>query len=307
MTSKPFLLIHEPLAEGAKLAAQLLKLASAIDPRIGSVVKSIPTTVVETLLSTKFGQQLSGQLDPGAIIELLNRVAKEYGRQTQVVQVGVWDLNAQIGGLSQLVEILNKAQSAFVFFQLETAIPAGMISHKDRVIAWARERGSRFSRRDLGELEDNMIADDFYRRARKVRADLKLDYLVGLTSSMIAFEEENKVYWNYYSTWKGHLLLVSTYGVREYARKVQRPFAAAVGGIIVATLLAVMNRRLDFHVETNGCLFDQNIDRGTIIKAMKNPRIDEECLAKIDEKYREAALGFVKELQSYPKREKSSV
>jgi hypothetical protein len=215
-------------------------------------------------------------------------------RAPATLRVGLWDLGAYVGALPAIVELLNGAQKEMSFFEVIAALPAGIVSQPARVRAWAEERtGSR-----LRGVEENVMAGDFFRRAGVVRKDLGLDYLAGITSRLVADEDREQVYWNFFSARRGKLLLGSSAGLREYAKRAGRTFEYAVAGVILAQLMEALNPRLVFH-EDRGCLFDFNEDREGIVKVLKNPRIDDVCLKRMKPERRATAQAMVEALRQY--------
>jgi hypothetical protein len=214
--------------------------------------------------------------------------------------VGVWSLEAWLAGLGGLLEALNQAQSTFVFYEVDAAIPAGLISRPEHVAAWYKEGiGRKPSKRDREDLEDNLIAEDFFGLAEKIRTDLTLDYIIGVTPSMVAGDDGKQLYWNHFSTFEGHAVLASSYQLHEFARDTGWPLEAFLGKILVSQLLvAVMWPKLGFHDDT-GCLFDYDESRVSLKDKVKDPHIEPRCLKTIEPEYRPAALAFVDLLRSY--------
>jgi cytochrome P450 len=126
---------------------------------------------------------------------------------------------------------------------------------------------------------------------------VQADYLIGLTPAMVAGGYRNEVFWNYFSAAQGRVLMVSTTDLREYAAKARRPFEVAVGGLMVATLLAQMTEGLDFH-ENRGCIFDKNEDRHTLVRNIRKPAIEPECLDRMSPRLRAAALAIIERLKA---------
>ena len=56
-------------------------------------------------------------------------------------------------------------------------------------MAWLKEHKRKLSAQDEKDLEENTIAGDFYPQARSLRRQMSLDYIVGLTHSMVAFAD----------------------------------------------------------------------------------------------------------------------
>jgi hypothetical protein len=214
--------------------------------------------------------------------------------------VGVWSLEAWHAGLGEMIGALNKAQSTFVFYEVDAAVPAGLISRPERVAAWYKEAsGRKPSKRIVEHLQDNLIANDFFGLAEKIRTDLTLDYIIGVTPSMVAGIDGTEIYWNHFSTFDGRSALASSYQVHEFASDTGWPLEAFVGKVIISQLLvAVMFPELGFHDDT-GCLFDYDKSRVSLKDKVIDPRIEPSCLQSIEPKYRPSALAFVEMLRSY--------
>jgi hypothetical protein len=71
----------------------------------------------------------------------------------------------------------------------------------------------------------------------------------------------------------------------------------AVAGIALSNLLACFNRKVEFHEETRGCLFDFNRQRDSIVEMLRETRIEPSCLALMAPRYREAALAMTSALR----------
>jgi hypothetical protein len=215
--------------------------------------------------------------------------------------VGVWSLEAWLADLGELIDALNRAQSTFVFYEVDAAVPAGLISRPERVAAWYEEAsGRRPGKRTREHLEDNLIADDFFGLAENIRTDLTLDYIIGVTPSMVAgIDGKKKPYWNYFSTFDGRTVLASSYQLHEFARDTGWPLEAFLAKVIVSQLLvAMMWPKLGFHVDT-GCLFDFDESRVSLKDKVKDPHIEPDCLEIMEPAYRPAALAFAALLRSY--------
>jgi hypothetical protein len=59
-----------------------------------------------------------------------------------------------------------------------------------------------------------------------------------------------------------------------------------------------MNKKIDYHVN-RGCIFDENIDRVSIVRSLKKAEIERECLDKIEPKYRSAVEAMMTALRDY--------
>lgn len=218
------------------------------------------------------------------------------------MMVAIWSLEGWLEDIAGMIDRLNAVQSTFEFYEIDAVVPAGLISGPERVASWFREMsGQKISKRHRDQLEDNIIANDFFGLAEKIRADIGLDYIVGVTASMVAFFDEARaeVCWNYFSAMEGGAVLTSSYDLHDFARDTGWPFEAFLVKIIVTQLLvAVMWPKLGFHPDT-GCIFDFNESRGSLKDNVSSPHIDSDCLENMDPAYRPAALAFVDLLRTY--------
>jgi hypothetical protein len=158
--------------------------------------------------------------------------------------------------------------------------------------------GRRLSPDERRELAVNVFANDFFQQSKTVREDLGVDYLAGITPSMIAFEDKTTVYWNYFCISKRELILVSSYDVRRYAREASRPFEVGLAALFVAQVLSELNPRVEFH-DDRGCLFDFNSSRESLVDSLKELRIEPTCLKKMLAAYRTPAEALVDAMRSY--------
>jgi hypothetical protein len=302
----PFTLIHKRMSlrdtEGQDDPATVrLRLIRNTEPQLGESLSRLKPQLRRTLLDSTFAlaPHQEGAESVHLAIPALTRMTGELNRQPKVITAGIWDLGTHAGFLPRLLEKLNIAQGAFTFFKIQAAIPSGMVSQPARVAAWAREHLGRSLRKKKREqILNNVLAEDFFRRAEEVRRDLGVGYLVGVTPSMVAGADADLIYWNHFSTLSGRLILASAYELREFAQEASRPFEAAIAFIAIAELLIALNRRLDFH-DDRGCLFDYNQSRISLVPALKEPHIEEGCLRLIAPSYREAAVTLMKVLRAY--------
>lgn len=222
--------------------------------------------------------------------------------EIKVFKVGIWDVNSMVGDIELVINTLNAVQKRFCFFEVAGAVPAGLISDKTRVIAWLAEHDRKLTAREKKELEENTIAEDFYPQARKIRLQMSLDHIIGLTRSLIAFEDSGRINFNYFATFEDKQkreILVSTYDLRRYAAKAERPLEAAIGIVLLGEFLVAMSPHLDFH-ENTGCLFDFNEDRDSIVATIRAATIETGCLKKIRPDARQAAEAMIDALRKLP-------
>jgi hypothetical protein len=219
------------------------------------------------------------------------------------LRIGVWDLGAWLGQLPKLLDAMSVAQPRYAFFAVEATVPVGMIRARESVIPWIKENtDEELAEEDRSEIENNMIANDFFAIGETVRKDLEVDYLVGVTPSMVAGEsEDGEIYWNHFSSFEGKCVLASTYDLRSFARETKRPFELFLAGIIVAQLLTAQfwGSGLGFHRQNRGCLFDYNEDRASIMDKIDKVEIEPGCLKRIGPEFRDAAVALAKFLRVY--------
>lgn len=296
MKLPPFTLIYRPGEKRSLANARETRLFAAIEPYGEEVPSSL--LGVKPALRRALVRTVAQSADFSRSSAALSRATTELRRQPKVEVVGFWDLSSQVGELPRVVEALNASQPAFTFFEVQAAVPSGLISRPERVISWAQEKLERpLSDEEAAEIGNNVIYEDFAARARQVRNDLGLDHLIGIAPAMIALGEGEEIFWNYFSVAEKRISFVSTYGVYGYARKAHRPFEVAVAGIALSSLLATLNPKVEFHEENRGCLFDFNRDRDSIVKTLRKAMIEPSCLARLEPRYREAAAAMVAALR----------
>jgi hypothetical protein len=227
--------------------------------------------------------------------------APEAVKPSKVSIVGIWDVNSLIGDMAVLTAALNASQSRFRFFEVSGAVPCGLISDKERIVAWLREREMELRPEQLDQIAENTIAGDFFPYASNLRGQMGLHYLVGLTYSKVAFDNgEGEIGWNYFAiadAKQGREMIVSTNGLRQYAERADRPIEVAIGGLIVSMLLATISPRVEYHDDT-GCIFDFNQSRESIVETIRACKIDPECVELIRADARPAAEAMVGALRN---------
>jgi hypothetical protein len=303
----PFTLIYEP-AEGTSRRVGDTKvpdeMASTEAPKkLAETLESIDLRpeLRRTLLYTCAEQRTTEDKASG-VLKRVRPVVEELTRQPKVTTIGLWDLDANIGQLPEIIKVLNAAQPALTFFHLQgVPLSSGLIGRPELVADWLADRLDRKpTKKERAEIGDNLYANEFYEISSNVRKSVGVDYLVGITSYMIASEDDEQVYWNLFADWYGRLVLVSTYGLREYATKADRPIEVALAMLFVAAASVAMNRRLDYHDdEDTGCLLDRNMSRDNIVESLRQLKIDEACLRKFDRKNREPTLAMLEALRVY--------
>jgi hypothetical protein len=219
---------------------------------------------------------------------------------TQAVHVGIWDLGAWVGYLDRILDQWNACQTRFRFQQVLLSVPFQLTQGGARTEETARSLlDPRQLKRDADALRENLFIGGIESIARKIQKDLQYDQLVSITPYMIAFIEDDRLKYNYYSLSYNGIIFVSAYEMREYALKAKRPFEAAIGSLILGQVLADRSDELDFHTETRGCLFDFNEERYTVVQSFKKMEIEPSCLSLVPEDLRPAAVRMTKALSDY--------
>jgi hypothetical protein len=239
------------------------------------------------------------------------RVAKPMTQAPKRQAVGLWRVGEWLHTLPSLVDELNEAQFAFVFFEVQAAIPPGTVSRPDRTIEWVnkelgKQRKRHLTRAEAEEVDDNVVDLDYFGPSDRVRRDLGLDYIVGITGAMIAGQLGNGPGWNFYSSSEKRSILVSTAGLREFSAETGVRLEAYVAYLIIGQLLVAISRKLEFHPDDTGCVFDYDDSRQGMKTSILAPKIDPECMKLIAPAYRPVAQQFLEFLRRYGKPTKSS-
>jgi hypothetical protein len=231
-------------------------------------------------------------------------VADDLNHSRKSKAVGIWDLRSWVGGLPNIIEHLNRAQSALTFFEVQAAIPSGLVQDAERVAFRATQMLHRkLKPTEKREMRDAIVDVDFFPSANQVRKTLGVDYLIALTSAAIAGAVDDKAghtfHADYFSSYEKNVCLASTLGLREFAEKAARPFEMAAAYVAITSLLAAMNPKIDMHDWSVGCLFDYNYDRSKIVLGLQKPSIEDGCLKLLRAENRETAQLLVRALADY--------
>ncbi len=299
MKLPPFTLVYRPGHVGGKRQTREKELIAELGERYEDLPLSLGA--LKPMIRSSLLENVERSADRSSSVDSLVVAVNDLRRQAKVETVGFWDLSSQVGGLPHVIEALNKAQTVFSFFDVQAAVPSGLISRPERVIAWANERLQEpLEDQALEEIGNNVIYEDFAERAQGVRSGLGLDHLIGVVPAMVALEEPDRIRWNLFGTGLPQAQLVSTFGIFDYARRAKRPFEVAVAVIALSVLLANLNPNLEIHEESRGCLFDYNGDRESIVETFRSLMIETSCRDKLRPKYRAAALAMVAALREIP-------
>jgi hypothetical protein len=286
-------LVHSPNGVAAARARLEADRKPAFTARFNRLVADNVGVVMDSIRGP-FGGVIAASADIGAPLPRRPRRIRSNLRVT----IGVWNLEAWLGDLATLLDALNSTQSVFVFYPVEAVVPAGLISRPERIIPWyIAATGEDLNEDEKAEVTDNLIAEDYFGLADRVRSDLGLDYIVGITASMVAGEDDGYYYWNHFSTCQARTVLVSSYDMQEFSSETGQPIEAFLANIIVPQFLVAFAPDLGFHPD-NGCLFDYDASRTSLKEKVKEPTIEPDCLALIEPPYRDAALGLVQSLRN---------
>jgi hypothetical protein len=300
MNLPPFTLVHNPDVQRDDFAKAFSTLKRRVPRLLANLERSRPQLAASVVVSTLI-RSVAGGSALGLALEALELVNQEMSRAEKVVAVGIWDLETRAGNIPELLEALNRAQPTFTFFEVQAAIPSGIVSQQQKVCAWAESRlGRKLLPDEREQIGINIIADEVYPRADKVRKDLGLDYLVAISPYMIAFQNGEKIYWNHFSMDQARVSIISTAQLRTLAHGVGRPFEVAVAALMLSSVLVGLNPQLHYHDDT-GCLFDFNEDRYTFATTINRPRIEESCLKQVKPQFRKAASVLVEAVGRYGK------
>jgi hypothetical protein len=269
MKLPPFTLVHKltPVGAAGETAARVserrVMLEAAAEEEHVNFSFGLNRNFRRTLVNTSFARAPAGcsaALLRSEALPAWEYVLSDLERRPKVITVGIWELGTRAGYLPWLIEQLNAAQPLFTFFKIQAAIPSGIVSRPERVKAWAAEKlGHTVPKKKRDAIKDNVIAEDFFGRAERVRKDIGVELIVGVTPSMLA-GDDGEIYWNHLATSHGRTILASAYGMQEHARKAKRPLEVAVGLVAIAQLLATLNPQVEYHDDV-GCVFDYNQPR----------------------------------------------
>ncbi len=224
------------------------------------------------------------------------KTAKKLLPKSRALRVGVLDLGAWLGDLRSLLEELNRVQTLFELFEIQAPLPGGLIKTSEGMLQWAAENGLYTGSMEPSAFEPQMIANEFFLAAEDIRKSFDLARVVGVTAAMIAGVDEEGVYSNYVTAGEEKVILLSVKDVRAFAEQADRPFAAAVGALLVGTLFASINDIITYHPDT-GCLFDDNQSRVSLVETFRALRIDAACFQKLTPKQRGAADAMLSSLR----------
>jgi hypothetical protein len=289
---------------------------------------NVNPNLAETILSTWSRRMPDGQ-DTVILPRDLANLLKILLSRRYTVTVGIWDLGAFAAWLPSWLSVMNRAQATFTFFQVRAAVPVGLVSRPTRIAALARASlADDLPEEKLAEIQENVIAEDFFARAKDVQRDVGVDYLIGITPYLLAGSESGQIYWNRYAASSDKLILLSTQGLRTQAEAEGRDFEMAVSLLLLKHLLVAVNPNVELHVygaapkteaeieheawlqergqsaedtgEYDLCVFgyDEN-DPSNISRSLRQPLIERRCLRRMEPANQHSAAALVEVLHRH--------
>jgi len=210
-------------------------------------------------------------------------------------RIGIWDLNASAGSLPRLLDALEDAQEYFSFYSVEAPFQISLTTPGDHVAAeWKRKTGGAMSR---DEAALNVCASPIFKAAKPILDALPIEWLVIAVDSMIADESDPADAWyNLFASTSGHLVLLSTSDLREFAAEAGRPFESAVVGVALSMVLLETVPGL---ARTPGTIFDFCEKRHDIVRVIRTPRVDAGHRARIPAEILEPTDRILEVLTGY--------
>ncbi len=192
--------------------------------------------------------------------------------------VGVLDISARAGLLFYVLDRVNRRQQRYQFVPVEAPIPTNVGLMSDRLKRMAIEAGVNQNDPEWPQVDDNVFAPEFYPWLDQILSNFDGERLVGAVGPMLAFTKENgRFAWNYNSISHDRVVMVSTFGVRDYARKAKRPYEACVAVSLVGQLWHSLYG-VGYHHETIGCVFDHCYNRDDLVEKYRKVEISAQAL-----------------------------
>lgn len=201
----------------------------------------------------------------------------------KIKKVAIVDIDAKVGSLPDLAELVNGAQDYYNFEIAYIPVPSGYV------------------RTDLGGGPQTFIPR-LSKSLKSLPTQLRVDFVCAMTQNLIAGVEAGGEFWNYFSSpidGSDQVFLVSTFDMRRYAFESNVSFAKAVLRLCLSMLLALDSRwNLGFHPSTAGCLFDFCQQRDDIMVGLKRMKFDHKpCRSRIKDPRQLKAIDAVLALE----------
>lgn len=209
--------------------------------------------------------------------------------------IGLWDLGAWLAGeLYDLVKELNNIQDSFNFYVIKAAVPSGIISHPQLTLKWYdKNRLIDQKEVDLKYFNNNLISNYYYPIAEKIRKKVNVDFIFGISPSMVAGIDDEGAFYNHFSSFEKNTILGSSYQLRDYSIETKIPFKNFLVCIIVSQLLTAMfYPKIGYHLDS-GCLFDYDKRRVLIKNKAKDLKIEDTCMNLIPDPYRQSTTKIL--------------
>jgi len=197
-------------------------------------------------------------------------------RKNSKYKIAIIDIDAKVGFLPDLAQESNRVQDYYDFQVCYMPIPSG------------------YARTDISD-----SAQTFVPRLSHVFSStpqkFSVDHVFCLTRNLVATDETGNLLYNYFALslpGTDDVSVVSTFDLREYARKADVTFERAVLGLCISMLLqADPKLRLQPHRETVGCPLDFCQNRDDIVRSLGKTNLDHiACRKKVIDKSQLAAI-----------------
>lgn len=232
------------------------------------------------------GLDVSEYINPSVTIEQTRSSSK---KKKAKIRVALVDFDTNAGFLPKIVETANKVQNYYHFQVSYLPLPSSAIKNYS----------------DGEDLSQYLSVPELEEYLKNTPTELDVDKACYLTHNNLAGieqEEDDEITLNLFSSSlmsNPDVSIISTYGLREYAKKAKTSFAKAVLMLCLAEIIQTdKNSDVEFHDKTYGCLFDYCLYRADIVKFLRRMKFDhQDCRAKIKDKKQLEAIDKLVELK----------
>ncbi|MGY8666211.1 hypothetical protein Q3C01_28210 [Bradyrhizobium sp. UFLA05-109] len=230
------------------------------------------------------------------------RAARAKASSVKTRQIAVWDIDVHSGFVNRVLDAINQQQQLFKFTRIEATVPIGLTMSGHRTREIVQKFGG-----DANDpaIERSVWAEDIYSAGRPILKSVQSDLLVCLLAPLIANRVtepravgRNGIALDFFSVSSNRIVLVSAFGLRNYAMKVGRPFEASLAALIVAEVF-VECFGLKEHDDTRGCIMDYCDNRDDIVHLLQKLEICADSLKELPAHARNDALQIVKTIREY--------
>jgi hypothetical protein len=222
-------------------------------------------------------------------------------RAIKTRHIAVWDIDVHSGFVNRVLDAINQRQQFFKFTRIEATVPMGLTTSGHRTREIVHKFGGNASD---PAIEQSVWAEDIYHAARPILKSLKTDLLVCLLAPLIADRvtkpafDHNGVELDFFSVSSNRIVLVSAFGLRNYAVKAGRPFEACLAALIVAQVFAECFD-LEEHDDTRGCIMDYCDNRDDVVQSLRKMEICPGSLKELPANARGSALQILEAIREY--------